>query len=81
MYRAHFKALHSNCGTTYQGLDVEALSRLNLGDLFLGQFLEDRRFTCIIKAEHEDLRFFSTLSSQVAQQIKKSHIVFPLLIK
>lgn len=68
-------------GITYQGLDVEALSRRNRLDVFLGQFLEDSRFTGVIETEHEDLCLFSCLSSQVAQQIKKSHIVFPLLIK
>ena len=66
---------------TYQGLDVEALRRLDLTNFFLRQFLQDSRFTSVIKTEDEDLRLFSRLSSQVAQQIKKSHIVFPLLIK
>jgi hypothetical protein len=60
---------------TYQRLDVEALRRLDLLDIFLRHFLENGRLTSVIKAEYEDLCLLGRLSSQVAQQIKKSHIV------
>ena len=58
---------------TYQRLDVETLSGLDLGDLFLRELLENRRLSSVVETEHEDLRLLGGVLPQVTKQVEESH--------
>ena len=61
--------------STYQGLDVEALSGHDLSGVLLGERLQDGGLAGVVEAEHEDSGLTSLLL-QSAQLRKESHIFF-----
>ena len=52
---------------TYQRFDVEALSRLDLGEVLVGELLEDGSLTSVVKTEHENLCLLDILAESSDQ--------------
>ena len=66
--------------STYQRLNVETLRRLDLRDLFLGEFLENGSLSSVVETENEDLRLLGGILAQVTKQVEESHILSVELI-
>ena len=57
---------------TYHALNVETLSGHDVGNLLVGERLENSGLTSVIKTKHEDTSFLLALL-QTAQQFKETH--------